>query len=213
DGTLNAITVDGDTSTNDTVLLLAGGAAANRTVATGSRDHLRLTRAVTEVLGEIARLVVLDGEGSTRVVEIVVRGARSAADARRVARAIGDSMLCKAAFHGGDPNWGRFVMAAGNAGVPRDQTRVDVTIGGRGVARRVAPLMGRSFSFPRVYDRVFEVLLVAGVLASWRRRDLGSATGIGFRRSAWARDLARGFATGLAGLAVGLALATLLGGL
>src|SRR5438552_4945590 len=73
--------------------------------------------------------------------------------------------------------------------------------------------MGRSFSFARVYDRVFEVLLVAGVLASWRRLDLGSATGIGFRRSAWAHELGRGFATGLAGLAVGLALATLLGGL
>src|SRR5207244_9198828 len=100
DGTRNAITVDGDTSTNDTVLLLAGGAAGNRTVTTGSRDHLRLTRAVTEVLGEIARLVVLDGEGSTRVVEIVVRGARSAADARRVARALGDSMLFNAAMPG-----------------------------------------------------------------------------------------------------------------
>jgi len=140
--TLNAITVDGDTSTNDTVLLLAGGAAGNRTVTARSPDHLRLTRAVTEVLGEIARLVVLDGEGSTRVVEIVVRGARSSADARRVARAMGDSMLCKAAFHGGDPNWGRFVMAAGNAGVPIDQTRVDVTIGGVAVARRGRPLPG-----------------------------------------------------------------------
>ncbi len=81
------------------------------------------------------------------------------------------------------------------------------------VAWSVAAVMGRSFSFARVYDRVFEVLLVAGVLASWRRLDLGSATGIGFRRSAWARELGRGFATGLAGLAVGLALATLLGGL
>jgi len=140
--TLNAITVDGDTSTNDTVLLLAGGAAGNRTVTARSPDHLRLTRAVTEVLGEIARLVVLDGEGSTRVVEIVVRGARSSADARRVARAMGDSMLCKAAFHGGDPNWGRFVMAAGNAGVPIDQTRVDVTIGGVAAARRGRPLPG-----------------------------------------------------------------------
>src|SRR5213083_2658260 len=68
------------------------------------------------------------------------RAARSSADARRVARAMGDSMLCKAAFHGGDPNWGRFVMAAGNAGVPIDQTRVDVTIGGVAVARRGRPL-------------------------------------------------------------------------
>ena len=142
DGTLNAISVDGDTSTNDTVLLLASGAADNPRVAAGSRAHAQLTRAVSEVLEEIARLVVLDGEGTTRLVEILVRGARSEADARRVARAIGDSMLCKAAFHGGDPNWGRFVMAAGNAGVPLDQERVDVTIGGVAVARRGRPLAG-----------------------------------------------------------------------
>ncbi|TMA52021.1 MAG: bifunctional glutamate N-acetyltransferase/amino-acid acetyltransferase ArgJ [Deltaproteobacteria bacterium] len=142
EGTLNAISVDGDTSTNDTVLLLASGAAGNPRVAAGSGAHLRLTRAVTEVLEEIARLVVLDGEGTTRLVEILVRGARSATDARRVARAIGDSMLCKTAFHGGDPNWGRFVMAAGNAGVPIDQERVDVTIGGVAVARRGRPLPG-----------------------------------------------------------------------
>jgi len=160
DGTLNAITVDGDTSTNDTVLLLAGGAAGNRAVTAGSRDHVRLTRAVTEVLGEIARLVVLDGEGSTRVVEIVVRGARSAADARRVARAIGDSMLCKAAFHGGDPNWGRFVMAAGNAGVTIDQERVDVMIGGVAVARRGRPLPGAlARARRRMRAREFEVAL------------------------------------------------------
>ena len=76
-----------------------------------------------------------------------------------------------------------------------------------------AAMMGRSFSFARVYDRVFEVLLVAGVLTAWRRLDLGSATGIGFRRHAWARELARGLAIGLAGLAVGLAAAALLGGL
>src|SRR2546425_5934113 len=73
--------------------------------------------------------------------------------------------------------------------------------------------MGRPFSFARVYDRVFEVLLVAGVLTSWRRLDLGSATGIGFRQHAWARELARGLAIGLAGLAVGLAVAALFGGL
>ena len=81
------------------------------------------------------------------------------------------------------------------------------------VAWSVAAVMGRSFSFARVYDRVFEVLLVAGVLTSWRRLDLGSATGIGFRRQAWARELARGLAIGLTGLAVGLAVAALFGGL
>ena len=76
-----------------------------------------------------------------------------------------------------------------------------------------AAMMGRSFSFARVYDRVFEVLLVAGVLTAWRRLDLGSATGIGFRRHAWARELARGLAIGLAGLGVGIAVAALFGGL
>jgi glutamate N-acetyltransferase/amino-acid N-acetyltransferase len=140
--TLNAITVDGDTSTNDTVLLLAGGAAGNPPIRAGSRGHARLTRAVTDVLGEIARLVVLDGEGTARMAAIHVRGARTDADARRVARAIGDSMLCKAAFHGADPNWGRVVMAAGNAGTPLDPERIDVAIGGVRVARRGRPVPG-----------------------------------------------------------------------
>ena len=81
------------------------------------------------------------------------------------------------------------------------------------VAWGVADVVGRPFTFARVYDRVFEVLLVAGVLTSWRRLDLGSAAGIGFRRHAWARELARGLAIGLAGLAVGLAVAALFGGL
>ena len=141
-GTLNAITVDGDTSTNDCVLLLAGGAAGNRPVAAGTADARRLGRAVTDALAEVARLVVLDGEGSTRAVDVVVRGARSDSDAARMAREIGDSPLCKAAFHGGDPNWGRFVMAAGKAGVPLDADRVDVRVGGVLVARRGRPIAG-----------------------------------------------------------------------
>ena len=81
------------------------------------------------------------------------------------------------------------------------------------VAWGVAAVVGRPFTFARVYDRVFEVLLAVGVLASWRRLDLGSAAGIGFRRHAWGRELGRGFAIGLAGLAVGLAAAALFGGL
>src|SRR2546428_911698 len=81
------------------------------------------------------------------------------------------------------------------------------------VAWATAAVVGRPFAFARVYDRVFEVLLAVGVLTSWRRLDLGSATGIGFRRQAWARELVRGLAIGLAGLAVRLAVAALFGGL
>ena len=136
DRTFNAIIVDGDTSTNDTVMLLASGAARNRRISAGSRDAMRFAAAVEAVLDEVARLIVLDGEGSTKLVEVVVRGARTDRDAARAARAIGESTLCKAAFHGGDPNWGRFVCAAGTAGIALDPERVDVTIGGVACARR-----------------------------------------------------------------------------
>jgi glutamate N-acetyltransferase/amino-acid N-acetyltransferase len=139
-GTLNTITVDGDMSTNDTVLLLASGDARN--AALGARDLGRFERAVGDVLAEIGRLMVIDGEGAARLVEIRVRGARSAADALGVARAIGESTLCKTAFHGGDPNWGRFVCAAGTAGVAIEPDRIDVTIDGVAVSRRGRPLLG-----------------------------------------------------------------------
>jgi glutamate N-acetyltransferase / amino-acid N-acetyltransferase len=140
--TLNAISVDGDMSTNDTVLLLAGGAAGNGRLTFGSPAYARFTHALAEVLGEIGRLVVLDGEGSTRLVGVTVRGARTGAEAARVARAVATSTLCKSAFHGGDPNWGRFVCAAGTAGVSFDAARVDVTIGGIAVSRRGRPVAG-----------------------------------------------------------------------
>jgi len=139
DATLNQSTVDGDTSTNDTLLLLASGAAGGPVVRAGSPAHRRFTGALTSALEEIARLVVLDGEGSTKLIEVKVRGARTDADAQRIARAIATSTLCKAAFHGGDPNWGRFVCAAGTAGVEFDADRVDVVIGGVVVSRRGRP--------------------------------------------------------------------------
>ncbi len=139
-GSFNVITVDGDMSTNDTVLLLANGTAGNAAVPPGSRDHARFTRAVGEVLDELARLMVIDGEGATKLITVEVRGARTDADAQRVARAVAQSTLCKCAFAGGDPNWGRFVCAAGTAGVDLDADRIDVHIGGLVVSRRGKPL-------------------------------------------------------------------------
>lgn len=160
DATLNRTSVDGDMSTNDTVLLLAGGAAGNATVRTGTPAYRRFARAVQEVLGEIARLIVLDGEGSTKLIEVVVRGARTDADAQRVARAIATSTLCKAAFAGGDPNWGRFVCAAGTAGVDLDADRVDVLVDGIVLSRRGRPIPA---ALPRAARRMqrreFEVRL------------------------------------------------------
>jgi glutamate N-acetyltransferase/amino-acid N-acetyltransferase len=159
--TLNAITVDGDTSTNDTVLLLASGAAGNRPVAPGSTDARRFERTLANAFEELGRLIVLDGEGSTHLVEVVVRGGRTADEARRVARAIATSTLCKCAFHGADPNWGRLVCAAGNAGVPLDERRLDVGMGGVWLLRRGVPPTPRQLAAARrrMRRREFDVAI------------------------------------------------------
>src|SRR5262249_44482156 len=134
--------VDGDMSTNDTVLLLCSGAAANPPLSVRSAGYRAFTRALREVLEELARLVVLDGEGASRLVEGIGGRAARGGGGQRVARAIANSTLCKAAFAGGDPNWGRFVCAAGTAGVSLDPDRIDVAIGGVRVSRRGRPVAG-----------------------------------------------------------------------
>ena len=128
----NAITVDGDMSTNDTLLLLASGAAGNRRL-TGP-ELVKFARAVSGVAEALARELVRDGEGATKLVTIEVRGARTAAEADRVAREIANSPLVKTAFFGCDPNFGRIAMAAGKAGVAIDTERLEVSVGGIKIA-------------------------------------------------------------------------------
>jgi glutamate N-acetyltransferase/amino-acid N-acetyltransferase len=135
----NAITVDGDMSTNDTLLVLANGVAGNRSVLPKSADGRRFAAALAGVMEELADMVVADGEGASKRVRIEVRGARSEAGARRIARSIAQSSLVKTALYGGDPNWGRIVCAAGYAGVPLDPARMSVRIGGIAVLRRGEP--------------------------------------------------------------------------
>ncbi|HEY8518017.1 MAG TPA: bifunctional glutamate N-acetyltransferase/amino-acid acetyltransferase ArgJ [Candidatus Binatia bacterium] len=132
----NELTVDGDTSTNDTLYLLASGAAGNPVVTGDGAVRRALARAVDAVAGEIARLVACDGEGTTKVVTIHVQGARSEADAVRVARTVGRSQLVKTAFFGADPNWGRIACAIGYSGVAVDPQKVSIRIGGVEVFRR-----------------------------------------------------------------------------
>jgi len=125
-GTFNAITVDGDTSTNDTVAVLATGASGARVIRAGSADFRRFGHALEAVCHKLALAIVADGEGAQRVVEVEVRGARSKRDADRVARAIANSPLVKTALAGADPNWGRILAAAGRAGVPFDPEQAKV---------------------------------------------------------------------------------------
>ena len=133
----NAITVDGDMSTNDTLLLMASGEAAGaRPLA--ARDLGAFGDAVTAVAGALARELVRDGEGATKLVTIEVRGARTTSHADRVARQIANSPLVKTAFFGCDPNFGRIVMAVGKAGVPIDLERLEVRMAGIRIASRGA---------------------------------------------------------------------------
>jgi len=113
----NQMCIDNDTSTSDTVLCLASGAAAVPELVPGSESFELFGRALTEVCQEMAKALVRDGEGATKFVEIRVCGTETDADAKAVARAIARSQLCKTAFFGQDPNWGRFACAAGYAGV------------------------------------------------------------------------------------------------
>jgi glutamate N-acetyltransferase/amino-acid N-acetyltransferase len=128
--TFNAITVDGDTSTNDTLLVMASGLAGNRVIAGPGRDYRRFVGALEKVCHQLALQIVSDGEGAKRVIEIEVRGAPTGRQAERVARTIASSPLVKTMFAGGDPNWGRVLAAAGRSGVKFDPDRTDVYLGG-----------------------------------------------------------------------------------
>ena len=125
----NAISVDGDTSTNDTVVLLANGLAGNREITAQGKDYRTVREATHDVLCDLARMCVKDGEGATKVVDVFVRGAKNDADAEKVARTVACSPLVKTAFFGGDPNWGRIACAVGYAGARVDQTRLAIFVG------------------------------------------------------------------------------------
>jgi glutamate N-acetyltransferase/amino-acid N-acetyltransferase len=127
--TFNRITVDSDTSTNDTAIVLANGASGAAPITGPGPAYNVLRDAFREVCRDLALMMIRDGEGVQRIAEVVVKGARSEDDALRIARTIADSPLVKTALHGGDPNWGRILAAAGRAGVDFDIDKVDVHIG------------------------------------------------------------------------------------
>jgi glutamate N-acetyltransferase/amino-acid N-acetyltransferase len=127
-GTFNCITVDGETSTNDMVLAFANGRAGLPEALPASPALSAFTQALGDLCGELARMIVADGEGVTKVVEVRVRGARSGAEARRLGLRIGNSPLVKTAFFGQDSNWGRIMAALGSAGIPVDPARIAIAV-------------------------------------------------------------------------------------
>ena len=159
----NSISVDGDTSTNDCVLLLASGKLRNETDA----DRADFQRALNQVCRQLAWMIVRDGEGAIRVMELEVRGARSDRDARLAAHAIATSPLVKTALHGGDPNWGRMIAALGRSGARFSVRRVSLSAGPVLLVRDGEPAVYREKDAARVFARERVPILL----------DLGSGNG------------------------------------
>ena len=148
-GSCNSISVDGDTSTNDTVLLLASGAAANPDDA----DLAGFQKALNKVCRDLAWMIVRDGEGATRVMELEVEGARTEKDARLAAHAVATSPLVKTALHGGDPNWGRILAAVGRSGARFSLKKISLSAGNITLVKDGAPAQYREKDAARVFAR------------------------------------------------------------
>jgi glutamate N-acetyltransferase/amino-acid N-acetyltransferase len=125
----NRLTVDGDTSTNDTVLLLASGQSDAPVIESGTPGYEAFVAALTQLSTDLAQAIARDGEGATKLVEITVVGAASEAEADRAAKTVATSPLVKTAIFGADPNWGRLLMAVGRSGVQVDTDRTALKLG------------------------------------------------------------------------------------
>ncbi|HEV8637666.1 MAG TPA: bifunctional glutamate N-acetyltransferase/amino-acid acetyltransferase ArgJ [Chloroflexota bacterium] len=172
----NQMTVDGDTSTNDTLIVLANGAAANAPLELGAADGKPFVEALTAVAADLARQVARDGEGATKFVEMVVEGALSDPDARLAAKAVVGSSLVKTAVYGADPNWGRVLCALGYSGAEVDEHKVDLKIG------EIWLMRGGQI---QQFDRAAGVAALQGPdVRIWANLNLGSG-----RATAWGCDL------------------------
>ena len=180
--TYSCITIDGDTSTSDTVLLFATGKAGNTPLASWSDAGAdAFYAALLQVCRDLAQLVVRDGEGAQKFIEIAIAGAASDDSARRVGLAIANSPLVKTAIAGGDANWGRVVMAVGKAGEPADRDRLSIGFGGIWAARDGQPLAE--------YD---EAPVAAHLAGEEIRMDVDLGVGDG-RATVWTCDLTHGY--------------------
>ncbi|NOZ25256.1 MAG: bifunctional glutamate N-acetyltransferase/amino-acid acetyltransferase ArgJ [Nitrospirae bacterium] len=130
DRTFNLITVDGDMSTNDTVIMMANGLAGNSPLTETSPGYRRFRTALLELMDELSRMIVKDGEGATRLMIIRLRGARNAADAKKAAFSVARSPLVKTAVYGRDANWGRIMAALGYSGAFIREDSIDISING-----------------------------------------------------------------------------------
>jgi len=176
DRSFNQVTIDGDSSTNDTFLMLANGAAGNPAIREGSVEAELLEGALLEVSRQLARAIAKDGEGATKLISVRVLDAASDDDARTAARAVAASSLVKTAVHGGDPNWGRIVCALGYSGAELALDKLHLSVGGLVVFERGAGVNVDLSAVRHAFEQP-EIEIVA---------TLGLANG---RAEAWGCDL------------------------
>ncbi len=139
DASFNRISVDTDTSTSDTVAVMANGQAGNPPIKEVAANYRKFTQALSELCRDLAYQIIADAEGAEHVMRITVKGAATTKDALKVARAIADSPLVKTAVHGADPNWGRIAMAAGKSGAAVDPEHMTIKLAGHTVFRHGSP--------------------------------------------------------------------------
>jgi glutamate N-acetyltransferase/amino-acid N-acetyltransferase len=182
DLSFNMITIDGDTSTNDSVILLANGAAGGDTITSGSLGEETFRHALKEVCIYLAKEIARDGEGASKLIQVTVEGALTENDARVAARAVASSILVKSAVHGGDPNWGRIIVALGYSGAELDESQIALYINDVCIMEGGRPI-------PYFKDAV--VLTMSGPeISLGLDLNLGNASA-----TAWGCDLSEGYVT------------------
>ncbi len=162
DRSFNQVSVDGDSSTNDTFLILANGMASNPVVTAGSPEAEVLQHAILRVAQQLARAIARDGEGATKLITVKITGGATDAEAGIAARTVASSSLVKTAIHGGDPNWGRIVCALGYSGADMAIDRLHLSIGGLTVFERGAGVEVDLDGVRRVFEQP-EIEIVAGL--------------------------------------------------
>ncbi len=170
DMSFNMITIDGDTSTNDMVSIIANGEAGN--ISVNERNGRVFQAALNQVCKYLARSIAGDGEGATKLIEVEVIGARNITDARKAARTIAGSALIKTAIHGNDPNWGRIVAALGRSGAHFEEQRLDVSLQGTQVLKQGNPVpfvkenLSRKLKTNKVYIQL-DLNVAGGEATGW----------------------------------------------
>ena len=182
DDSFNMVSIDGDTSPNDMVLIMANGLAGNRVIGQDSDQGSAFQEALDQVCIYLAKCIASDGEGASKLMEVTVSGAPSVAEARLAARAVASSPLVKAAVHGSDPNWGRIMVAVGRSGVEVVESKIDLYIGNICLVKA-----GHQLPFDR--EKVVAVLHSSGVPITLQL-NLGTATA-----TAWGCDLSEEYVT------------------